>query len=136
MSELVVVLENRGASDLLDVINGRFQSDGSCNIGRARLKTVRRLLERTSFKRDTDNHLAAAMPWRNSIQDLAAGIERSDARRPTHFVTGEGKKIAAQLPDIDWQMAHALCCIDQCESTNGTRFLTKVGYRVDCPERV
>src|SRR5437762_12226984 len=45
MSELHVVLENRGASDLLDVINGRFQPDGSCNIRCARLKSVGRFLE-------------------------------------------------------------------------------------------
>ena len=95
MSELRVVLENRRASDLLNVVNGRFQTDGSRNIGRAGLKTVRRFLERTSLKRDTDNHFAAAMPWRNSIQNLAAGIECSDARRPTHFVAGKGEKIAA-----------------------------------------
>ena len=94
MSELRVVLENRRASDLLNVVNGRFQTDGSRNIGRAGLKTVRRFLERTSLKRDTDNHFAAAMPWRNSIQNLAAGIECSDARRPAHLVTGKGDKIA------------------------------------------
>src|SRR5437763_2900728 len=55
LSELRVVLENRRASNLLNVINGRFQTDSSRNIGRARLETVRRFLEDTSFKRDTDN---------------------------------------------------------------------------------
>jgi hypothetical protein len=65
MSELHVVLENRRASDLLNVINGRFRPMAPAILVRARLKTVRRFLERTSFKRDTDNHFAAAMPWRN-----------------------------------------------------------------------
>ena len=95
MSELHVVLENRGASDLLDVINGRFQPDGSCNIRCARLKSVGRFLERASFKRHTDNHLAATMPRRNRTQNFGAAVKCSDARRPTHFVTGKGQKIAA-----------------------------------------
>ena len=50
---------------------------------------------RLAAQANADDHFAAAMPWRNSIENLAAGIECSDARRPAHLVTGKGDKIAA-----------------------------------------
>ena len=48
-----------------------------------------------------------------AFQNLGATVERADARRATHLVTGESEKIAAQLLHIERQMPGALRGIDQ-----------------------
>src|SRR2546426_11426230 len=100
-SKVRIVFKNCCASDLLDVIDGRFQPDGPGDIWCAGLKSVRRLLECAFFQGHADDHLAAAMPRRHRIENFGAPVERSDASRSTHLVSGESQEITAQLLHID-----------------------------------
>ena len=93
--KLRIMRENFGAPDSFDVINRGRESDRAGNIGSARLESMRRLLERAFFQRHAHDHLAAAVPGREGIENLRAAIKRADAGGRAHFVAGENQKIAA-----------------------------------------
>ena len=97
---------------------------------------MRRFLEGAFFQTNADDHLAATVPRRNRIENCRAPVERADAGWPTHFVSGEGEEIAAQLADVDRQMPRALCRVHQRERANGPRFLAELSDWIDCPERI
>ncbi len=59
--KLRIVLENRRAPNVLDVINRGCESDRARDVWRASLEPVRRFLERAFFERDAHDHFAAAM---------------------------------------------------------------------------
>src|SRR6266850_7333224 len=126
-SKVRIVFENCRASDLFDVIDGGGEPDGAGDIRRAGLESVRRFFENAFFQGNADDHLAAAMPWRHRIENFRARVERSNASRPTHFVSGEGEEVAAQLLDIERQMSRALRGIHEREHAGGARLSTKLG---------
>src|SRR5919106_5437034 len=101
VSKIRVMLKNCRASDSLDVINRCREADRARNIWRAGLESMRRFLKRAFFQSYTHYHFAAAMPWRHRIEDLGLPIERADAGRATHFVSGKSEEIAAQLLDVN-----------------------------------
>src|SRR6202011_3241616 len=65
-----------------------------------------------------------------------ATVERSDSGRPTHFVPGEGKKIATDLLHIHRFVSRALRSIDHRDCSDVARFATKFRDRIDCAKRV
>src|SRR5205823_7246012 len=85
-SKVRVVFKNRWASDLLDVLDRSREADRAGDVRCAGLKSVRRFFECALFQSDGHDHLAAAVLWRHSIEDLAASVERAVAGRATHFL--------------------------------------------------
>src|SRR6266545_1925174 len=134
--KLRIVLENRRAPNVLDVINRGCESDRARDVWRASLEPVRRFLERAFFERDAHDHFAAAMPWWDRIEDFSASVKHADAGRPTHLVPGKRQKIAAQFAHIDRQMSCALRRVHECKRTDCTRFLTKFGDGIDCAQGI
>src|SRR4029077_7487083 len=130
------MFENRRASDSIKIINRRSETDGTGDIWRASFEPMRRFLERAFFQSDAHNHFTTAMPGRYGIQDLLWRIKSADPSRSTHLVSGERHEIAAQLAHVDRQVSHALCRIHECEGACGVRFLTQLGHRINCPQRI
>src|SRR5438552_4075210 len=135
-SKLCIVLENCRASNPLDVIDGGGEPDRTGNVRRAGFKSMRCFFEGAFFQSNANDHLAATVPWRNGIENLSAPIERTDAGWPTHFVSGEGEEIAAQLAHVDWQMSRALGRVHQRKRADDPRFLAEFSDWIDCPERI
>ena len=136
MRKLRVVFENCGASDTFDVINRGRETDRARYIRCPGFKPVRRFLKRAFFQSDAHDHFAAAVPWRDRIQNRRPPVKRADASRATHFMPGEGEKIAAQLLHIDGHMSRALGRVHQRESTDRVRFGAEFGNRIDCAKGV
>ncbi len=136
MRKLRVVFENCRASDTLDVIDRGRETDRARDIRCAGFKSVGRFLKRAFFQSDADNHFAAAVPWRDRIQNRRPSVKRADASRATHFVSGEGEEIAAQLLHVDGHMSHALRRVHQRERADRVRFGAEFGDRIDCAEGV
>ena len=135
-SKMRIMFENCRAADPLDVINRGGEPDRAGDVRCARLKSVGRFLERAFFQGDADDHLPAAMPWGNGIENIGPPVKRPDASRSAHFVSGESEEIAAQLADIDRQMSYALGRIHQRERADRPRFVTKLGNRIDRSEGI
>ena len=136
MRKLRVMLEDCRASDLLDVINCRRESDRSSNVGRAGFESMRRFLERAFIERDAYNHFAAALPRWHGIQKLRPSVKRANSSRPTHFVSGEGKEIAAQLLYIERHVSCTLGRIDQRQRADSASFGAKLGDWIDCAKLI
>ena len=85
-------------------------------------------------KRDANDHFAATLPGRHDVENFGATVERADAGRPTHLVSGERQEIASHFLHIDRQMSGALRCIDQSECANRARVAAKLGHRIDRAE--
>ena len=131
IGELRVVLENRRASDSLEVIDRRGQTDRAGDVRRAGFESVRRFLERAFLERNADDHFAAAMPRRHCIENFRAAIERADAGRSAHFVSGEGEEIATEFLHIERHMSGALRGIDQRDRADRARLSAKLRHRID-----
>src|SRR5439155_23776606 len=126
--KLRVVLENRRAPDLLDVINGGCKPDSACDVWRTCFEPVRRFLERALLESDAYNHFAAAVPWRHRIENLGSSMEHADPSRSTHFVSRKRQEIATQLAHVDWHVPRALRCIDEREGAHRMRFRAEFGH--------
>src|SRR5882724_3810711 len=94
-SKVRVVFKNCCASDLLDVLDRCREADRAGDVRCASLKSVWRFFKCALFQGDAHDHLPATVPWRHRIEDLTPSVERADAGRPTHFVSGEGEEIAS-----------------------------------------
>src|SRR5437899_5566538 len=130
------MFENGCASDSINVIDRRGETDCAGNIWRACFKSMRCFLKCALLQSDAHNHFTPAMPRRYGIENLFPRVQHSDASRATHFVSGEGHEIAAQCPDIDRQMSDALCRIHKCECADRVRFLTQLRHRINRAQRV
>ena len=130
------MLKNRRASDPLEIIDRGSESDCAGDIWRARFETVRRFFEGAFLESDAHDHFAAAVPGRHAFQNFGATVERADAGRATHFVTGESEEIATHFLHIDRQMTRALRGIDQSERADRARLPAKIGHGIDRAERI
>ena len=95
---------------------------------------MRRILERALFQSDAYNHLAAAVPRRQRIENLSAPIEDADPSRSTHLMSGEREEITAHFAHIDWHMPGALRRVHQCEGPYCPCFRAKFGDWINCAE--
>src|SRR5437870_13573759 len=119
MRKLRVVFENCRASDLFDVVNRGREANGAGNIWCASLKSMGRSLKYAFFQSDAHDHFAATVPRGHGIEDLGPSIQRADAGRATHFVSGEGQVVTSQPLHIDRQMPRLLSDIQHGERTDG-----------------
>src|SRR5437588_11452414 len=101
------------APDVVEIIHSCMEGDSSGDVGRARFKTMRRLLKSSLVEIDAQNHFAASLVRGHFFEPLQAAIEDSKAGRPAHFVTGECEKIATNLLHIKGPVTRALRGIDQ-----------------------
>ena len=92
---------------------------------------MRRLLVCALLQGDADDHFAAAMLRRHRLQKFRATVKRADTSGRAHFVSGEGKKIAADFLHVDGQMSGALRGIDQRDGADCARVPAKFGYGID-----
>ena len=125
------MLKNRRTSDLFEIIDRGRQSDRARDIRRARFESMRRFLEGAFLESDADDHFAAAVPRRHDVENFGATVERTDAGRATHLVSGESEKIATQLLHIERQMTRALRCVDQRQRADRARLPAKIGHGID-----
>ena len=94
-------------------------------------KPVRRFFEGALLQSHAHDHLAAAVPRRHRLEHFRATVERADAGRPAHFVSGKGEEIAADLLHIDRQMPGALRGIDERHRADRARLPAKLGDGID-----
>ena len=100
-------------ADALHVIDGRTQAHGIGDIARARLETVRHALVDGTLERNVGDHVAAALPWRQLLQQVRLAIYGAYARRAEHFMARKHVKIRTQRLHVHAQVRHGLRAIDQ-----------------------
>ena len=64
-----------------------------------------------------------------SIENFRPSVKRADASRATHFVSGEGEKIAPELLHVDRHVSGALRGIDERERADRVRFARRARQR-------
>ena len=100
-------------------------------IKEVRFEAVRRFLEGALLERDADDHLSAAMPGRNLLENFRAAVKRTDAGWGAHFVSGESEEIATEFLDIERHVTCALRGIDERERADRARLSAKLRNRID-----
>ena len=114
----------------------RRKPDRAGDIRRARFETVRRFLESAFLERDADDHFAAAVPRRHRFQNFGATVERADAGRATHLVSGESEKIATHFLHIERQMSRRSAPHRPGQRADRARLPAKIGHGIDRAERI
>ena len=123
-------------ADALHVIDGRTQAHGIGNIARARLETVRHALVDGALERHVGDHVAAALPRRQLLQQVRLAIHGADARRAEHFMPRKHVKIGAQRLHVDAQVRHGLRAIDQHAHAGRMRQRDDLGHGRDRAQRI
>src|SRR5262245_15314302 len=118
------MFENCRPSDSIEVINSRSEPDCASDVRCAGFEPVWRLLECALFQSNAHDHLTATVPRWHGVQNFLSNVQRADASRPTHLMSGKRQKVAAQRPHIEWQMSDALCGIHERQRAYSVRFFT------------
>ena len=132
----LVVLENGGASDPVNVVGGGTESDGLGNGGRAGLEAVGGGLEFAVGEADAGNHFAPAVEGFHGREDVPSAPKDADPGRAAHFVAGERQKIAAEFAHVEREVAGALRRINQRSDPGQPRPGAEFGGGIDRAERV
>ena len=123
-------------ADVVHVIEGGGEGDGSFDVRRAGFVFERELVVSGFFKRHLLDHLAAAAPRRKRVEDFRTAPEDADAGGRVDLVAGEGEEIGTQGLDVDGQMGGGLGGIDHDERAGLFRGGGHFGDRVDGAEGV
>ena len=135
-AEFLVVLRDAIAANMVEIVHGGVQPDGTGNVRRAGFEFVRRVFPRALMIIDGENHLAAALIRRGFFEPFAPAIQNPKAGRTAHFMRGEREEIAADLLHVDGAMARTLRRIDECDDSTPTGAFAVFGDGIDRAERI
>ncbi len=85
---------------------------------------------------DLADHVAAGHERRHRLEQLPPRPERARARRAEHLVPGERVEVGADRLDIDGDVRHGLCAVDQDQRAGLVGLRGHLGDRVDGAEGV
>ena len=89
-------------------VDGRAQSHGARDVGRARLELVGQAVPGGLLEAHGQDHVAAALPGRHGLEQLLLAVEHAHSRRPVELVRGEAVEVAAEGLHVESGMGHAL----------------------------
>src|SRR5579884_598269 len=123
-------------ADAIQVVDGGPKANHICNVWRAGLKPVWKVVVPGLLLMDFFDHVSAAQERRHFLKNVSFYIENPNACRPEHLVGRECHKIAIHLPDIDWHMRHRLRPVNHYRNPFFVRHLDNIVYRVYSPKNV
>src|SRR5690606_11291617 len=96
-SELLIVAEDFGAAQSVEIIHGGVEADGSGDVRSAGFESEGSRFVLAFVKIDVGNHFAAAVKRGEGIEEIFASVKRADSGGAAHFMSGNREEIAADL---------------------------------------
>ncbi len=93
---------------VLNVMDGRFQSDGARRIDGARFELMRELRIDLAVHLDIGDHFSAGHVGRHLLEPLLFAVEDTNGHGAEHLVAGEGQEIHVEVLYVHRHMRHAL----------------------------
>src|SRR6266545_4892837 len=100
-------------ADRIDIVDRGAKPDRLHDRRRASLKPVWRLAISDVIPLHLANHFAAAVEWRHGREVFALAVQRANAGRSVQLVTGDDKKVAIDVADVDIHMNGRLRAVDE-----------------------
>ena len=125
-----------GQAECVDVVERGGQCDCPLDVGGAGLVLERGVLPGGAGEGDLADHLAAAAPRGQRVQQLAPAPEHADPGGGVDLVAGEGEEIGAERADVDRQVGDRLGGVDDHQRAGLAGGGGQLGDRVDGAEGV
>ena len=134
--EALFMLLDRAQADAVHEIEGGSEGDGALDVRRAGFELERQLVVGGFFESDFLDHLAAAAPWRQGVENFRAAPEHADAGRGVDLVAGKREEIDAERLHVDADVGDGLRGVDQHERPGVFRGAGHFRDRIDGAEGV
>ncbi len=135
-SEFLVVAEDFGAAEGVEIIHGGVEADGSGDVRGAGFEAEGGGFVLALVEIDVGDHFAAAVEGGEGVEELFASVECADAGGAAHFVSGNGEEIAADLLDVERAVSGALGGVDEGDDVFFAGFAAEFGGGIDGAEGV
>ncbi len=131
-----LLMRMRGGLDGHEVFQRDTETDGAGDIGRAGFEALRSGAESGASEVDLADHVPSELVRRHGVEQLRATPEHADAGRTEGLVPGEGKEVATQRRDIDFEVRSRLAAINQHHGTGGLGETRHLDGRIDGAEGI